>query len=187
MWQIKSREGLAEEKGSCRTEATLQPGEIIQVGSLRCKPAGALSAEESCDRILETRFSMTEQRQIEFDVEAVLLSGLCVFLWLSLMSFDAADSVSPVPTPLNYLVHVDSQIYPANDEIQNACGWIGAFTAMTLLQARLQACLACMYERTMRVGQSRDWRALRKRIFLKTNFTNQGGRAQHAHDSCVSE
>ncbi len=78
---------------------------------------------------------MTEQRQIEFDVEAVLLSGLCVFLWLSLMSFDAADSVSPVPTPLNYLVHIDTQIYPANEEIQNACGWFGAFTAMTLLQA----------------------------------------------------
>ena len=78
---------------------------------------------------------MTEKRQIEFDVEAVLLSGLCVFLWLSLMSFDAADSVSPVPTPLNYLVHVDAQIYPANEEIQNACGWFGAFTATTLLQA----------------------------------------------------
>lgn len=76
-----------------------------------------------------------EKRQIEFDVEAILLTGLCVFLWLSLLSFDVADQVGPLPSPLNRVVHLDNMVYPGNAEIQNWCGWVGALCAQMMIQA----------------------------------------------------
>ena len=78
---------------------------------------------------------MSEERQIEFDVEAILLSGICVFLWLSLLSYDPADQIGPLSAPLNSLVHLDAMVYPANAEIQNWCGWFGALSAQMMIQA----------------------------------------------------
>lgn len=40
---------------------------------------------------------MSNSRQIHFDIEALLLSGLCLFLWLSLASYDPADAVAKAP------------------------------------------------------------------------------------------
>ncbi|MFK7736522.1 MAG: DNA translocase FtsK [Pirellulaceae bacterium] len=74
-----------------------------------------------------------EERQIEFDVEAILLSAICVFLWLSLLTFDPADQVGPLAGPFKQLLPVDTLVYPANAEIQNACGWFGALVAQLLL------------------------------------------------------
>ncbi|QDV24323.1 FtsK/SpoIIIE family DNA translocase [Aureliella helgolandensis] len=77
---------------------------------------------------------MTEQRRIEFDIEALLLAAVCVFLWLSLISYDPADSIGTIPQPLSMLVTIDASVYPPNAEIANACGWIGALCASVLVQ-----------------------------------------------------
>ncbi|MFN3191093.1 MAG: DNA translocase FtsK 4TM domain-containing protein [Aureliella sp.] len=76
---------------------------------------------------------MTDERQIEFDVEAILLTAICVFLWLCLLTFDPADSVGPLPGPLAQFLPVDTFVYPANEDIQNACGWFGALVAQLLI------------------------------------------------------
>lgn len=74
-------------------------------------------------------------RKIEFDVEAIALSALCVFIWLSLLSYDPADNLSDLPRPLKNIVAVDNAVYPPNEHIQNACGWAGAVTANILVQS----------------------------------------------------
>ena len=45
----------------------------------------------------EKKKEENQDRKIEFDVEAVLLSAACVFMWLSLVSYDPADSIGPIP------------------------------------------------------------------------------------------
>ncbi len=74
-------------------------------------------------------------RKIEFDVEAIALSALCIFIWLSLLSYDPADNLSDLPRPLKNVVAVDNAVYPPNEHIQNACGWVGAVTANILVQS----------------------------------------------------
>jgi len=74
-------------------------------------------------------------RRIEFDVEAIVLSTICVFIWLSLLSFDAGDSLGDLPRPLKAIVAIDNAVYPPNDNIQNFCGWFGALTANILIQS----------------------------------------------------
>lgn len=78
---------------------------------------------------------MSDDRKIEFDIEALILAAGCVFLWLSLLSYDPADPVGALPGPLSRLVTLDATVYPANQEIQNACGYIGALTSQLLIQA----------------------------------------------------
>ncbi|MCA9131630.1 MAG: DNA translocase FtsK 4TM domain-containing protein, partial [Planctomycetales bacterium] len=78
---------------------------------------------------------MSDSRQIEFDIEALLLSALCIFLWLSLVSYDPADSVGTLPGPLGHLLPTDMQVYPVNQEITNWCGWFGAVCAQVLVQS----------------------------------------------------
>lgn len=73
-------------------------------------------------------------RKIEFDVEAIALSAICIFLWLSLLSYDPADNLSNLPRPLKSLIAVDNAVYPANEKIQNWCGWAGAVAANILVQ-----------------------------------------------------
>lgn len=74
-------------------------------------------------------------RKIEFDVEAIVLSALCVFLWLSLLSYDPADPLGDLPSPLRQVMAVDNSVYPPNPQIENACGWVGAVTANILIQS----------------------------------------------------
>ena len=74
-------------------------------------------------------------RRIEFDVEAIALTAICIFLWLSLLSYDPADSLGDLPRPLDGWVAVDNAVYPINAQIQNVCGWFGALTATVLIQA----------------------------------------------------
>jgi len=76
-----------------------------------------------------------DARRIEFDVEALLLSAVCLFLWLSLLSFDPADSLGTLSFPLSALVASDTTVYPPNPEIKNWCGWFGAFAATLMVQA----------------------------------------------------
>ncbi|MCC7338114.1 MAG: DNA translocase FtsK 4TM domain-containing protein [Pirellulaceae bacterium] len=78
---------------------------------------------------------MSDSRQIHFDIEALLLSGLCLFLWLSLASYDPADAVAQLPGPLSRLVTIDPQVYPVNVQPTNYCGWIGATCAQLMIQS----------------------------------------------------
>ncbi len=77
---------------------------------------------------------MSDNRKIEFDIEALLLAACCVFLWLSLVSFDPADSVGQLWGPLGQLFPVDNAVHPPNEEIQNWCGWSGAMVSQLLVQ-----------------------------------------------------
>lgn len=74
-------------------------------------------------------------RRIEFDVEAIVLSAICVFIWLSLLSFDPADSLGELPRPLRLFVAVDNSVYPPNEQIHNFCGYFGTLTANILIQS----------------------------------------------------
>lgn len=63
---------------------------------------------------------MLEQRSVKLDILALLLAGLCVFLALTLGTYDAADPPS-------------TSVYPPAVRPHNACGKIGAYVAHGLL------------------------------------------------------
>ncbi len=77
---------------------------------------------------------MSGSRKIEFDIEALVLSAGCVFLWLSLLTYDPADNVGRLPAPLSSLVAIDANVYPPNAEFKNWCGWFGAMCAQLMVQ-----------------------------------------------------
>ncbi len=56
----------------------------------------------------------TNARKVEFDLEAVILSAICVFLWLSLLSYDPADMGGSLPRPFSGLLKLESAVYPLN-------------------------------------------------------------------------
>lgn len=76
---------------------------------------------------------MSEPRQVKFDVEATVLATICLFLWISLLSYDAADSVGPLVAPFNQFYEPSQSVYPANSTTQNWCGWAGALAAQMLV------------------------------------------------------
>lgn len=78
---------------------------------------------------------MSNDRNIEFDVEALLLTAGCIFLWLSLISYDPADSIGELPDAVSQFVSVDTSVFPPNEETQNWCGWFGALISHLLVQA----------------------------------------------------
>ncbi len=73
-------------------------------------------------------------RKIEFDLEAVMLSAICVFLWASLISYDPADVGGTLPAPLSGLIQFDSAVYPLNESPKNWCGWWGAWASQLIIQ-----------------------------------------------------
>ncbi|HAC90456.1 MAG TPA: DNA translocase FtsK, partial [Planctomycetaceae bacterium] len=75
------------------------------------------------------------ERKIEFDIQAIALSAICIFIWLSLLSYDPADSLGQMSGFLSRIVAVDNAVYPPNQQIHNVCGWLGALTATVLIQA----------------------------------------------------
>ncbi|GIW98832.1 MAG: DNA translocase FtsK [Pirellulaceae bacterium] len=76
----------------------------------------------------------TSQRSIELDIEAILLAAACVLGWISLLTYDPADPVGPLPSVLTWLLPAGGEVYPPNPTIANACGWIGALIAHVLVQ-----------------------------------------------------
>jgi DNA segregation ATPase FtsK/SpoIIIE, S-DNA-T family len=77
---------------------------------------------------------MTTTRKIEFDLEAVVLSALCIFLWLSLLSYDPADVGGSLPAPFKGLLKFDTAVYPLNVKPTNWCGWWGAWVSQLMVQ-----------------------------------------------------
>ncbi|GAB5405995.1 MAG: DNA translocase FtsK [Aureliella sp.] len=78
---------------------------------------------------------MSDERKIEFDIEAIVLAAVCVFLWLSLLSHHSADSVGGLPKFIESSLPLASETYPTNAQIANNCGWFGALISRLLLQS----------------------------------------------------
>ncbi len=75
-----------------------------------------------------------DSRKIEFDIEALVLSAICIFVWLSLLSYDPADSLGELPGVAGKLLAIEPNVYPPNAQIANWCGWFGALLAGLLIQ-----------------------------------------------------
>ena len=76
---------------------------------------------------------MSEPRQVKFDVEATVLATICLFLWISLLSYDAGDAVGPLVAPFNQFYEPSQSVYPVNATTHNWCGWAGALAAQMLV------------------------------------------------------
>ncbi len=76
---------------------------------------------------------MSEPRQVKIDVEATVLAAICLFLWISLLTYDAGDVVGPLVAPFNQFYEPSQSVYPANTITQNWCGWAGALAAQMLV------------------------------------------------------
>jgi S-DNA-T family DNA segregation ATPase FtsK/SpoIIIE len=66
------------------------------------------------------------------DFLALALLALVIFLSLALVSYDPADAVAAPLAPLNLLHSPDPIVYPANPQLHNICGSIGALAADAL-------------------------------------------------------
>ncbi len=75
---------------------------------------------------------MFDQRNPRCDLLAVLLSVLLLFLGISLATYDAADPVGPLFSPLDRFYQPDVVRWPENETIRNACGHSGALAANVL-------------------------------------------------------
>ncbi len=73
-------------------------------------------------------------RKLELDIEAIVLAGVCLFLWMSLLSYDPADPVTSLMAPFDRLFQPDISVYPQNAKCTNWCGWAGALVSQMLVQ-----------------------------------------------------
>lgn len=72
---------------------------------------------------------MLEKRQLRLDLCAVILLALVVFLSVSLLTYNPADSLGPLALPFDSVYRQDVLVYPAVSQISNACGRTGALIA----------------------------------------------------------
>lgn len=77
---------------------------------------------------------MSDPRQIKLDVEATVLAGLCLFLWVSLLTHDGADPIGPLVYPFDRFYEPVQNVYPLNARVQNWCGWCGALASQLLVE-----------------------------------------------------
>ena len=98
---------------------------------------GHINRDQSGQGVIGMANSTTQpnSRKIEFDLEAVLLSAVCLFLWLSLLSYDPADVGGALPSPFTGLVNLDAAVYPLNQQPLNWCGYWGAWASQLMVQA----------------------------------------------------
>ncbi|AMV33895.1 DNA translocase SpoIIIE [Pirellula sp. SH-Sr6A] len=78
---------------------------------------------------------MENQRSVRWDVAAVVMFAASSLVWLSLLSHDAADNLGEMPRIVQMLYTPMAPAYPANESVQNSCGYIGALLSDILLQA----------------------------------------------------
>src|SRR5688500_16670635 len=79
--------------------------------------------------------SMLENRHLRLDLCAVGLLALTVFLSVSLLTYNPADTVGEVSRPFEPFYQPDILIYPHASQITNACGRAGALAADLLFNA----------------------------------------------------
>lgn len=72
---------------------------------------------------------MQSSRNIRYDIFVVVVVAVILFLSASLATYDGRDNLSALPKALAYVHQPDIQYYPQNQQIQNACGLFGAWTA----------------------------------------------------------
>ncbi len=72
---------------------------------------------------------MQSSRNIRYDIFVVIVVAVILFLSASLATYDGRDNLSALPSALTYIHQPDIQFYPQNQQIQNACGLFGAWTA----------------------------------------------------------
>jgi S-DNA-T family DNA segregation ATPase FtsK/SpoIIIE len=77
---------------------------------------------------------MPNDRKIGYDISAVVLLTLIVFLVASLATYDPADPIADAHPVLNAVYQGDVLVYPANEVFRNSCGLIGAWLADVLVQ-----------------------------------------------------
>ena len=75
---------------------------------------------------------MIQNRNPRCDLLAVVLLVLNAFLVVALLTWDPADPVAPLFQPLDRLWQADMLVWPANEEVRNACGHTGALAASLL-------------------------------------------------------
>ncbi len=75
------------------------------------------------------------QRSVRWDVAAVVMFAVSAFVWLSLLTHDAADAIGPVPNVVSVFYTPMPPAYPANEGIENSAGFVGAVISDLLLQS----------------------------------------------------
>ena len=75
---------------------------------------------------------MLENRNPRYDLLAVLLLVIIAFLSSALLTYDRADPVGALFSPLDQFYQSDILVYPQNVHPKNACGYWGALTADVL-------------------------------------------------------
>lgn len=78
---------------------------------------------------------MSDDRKIRNDIFAVILLALILFLIASLATYDVADPIQQGPQWLSGIYQPDQLVHPLNEEIQNACGFSGAWIADLLVHS----------------------------------------------------
>jgi DNA segregation ATPase FtsK/SpoIIIE, S-DNA-T family len=73
-------------------------------------------------------------RRVEFDLEAVMLAAISIFLWASLLSYDPADVGGSMPGPFSNLLKFETAVHPLNETPHNWCGWSGAWASQLMVQ-----------------------------------------------------
>lgn len=78
---------------------------------------------------------MSESRKIRSDIFVVILLALIVFLIASLATYDIADPIQSGPAWLSKIYQPDQLVHPLNAEVQNACGFSGAWISDLLIHS----------------------------------------------------
>lgn len=79
--------------------------------------------------------SEIEGRHLNKDLFSLGLLAVVILLAISLGTYDPADSITRSGGWLSHVYSGDQLVYPANSEIQNACGRLGAMVADSLFSA----------------------------------------------------
>ena len=83
---------------------------------------------------------MEIQRSVRWDVAALVMFAGSALLWLSLLTHDAADNLGEFSGVVGAVYRPMVTAYPANPNIRNACGYLGAIASDILMQATGVGC-----------------------------------------------
>jgi S-DNA-T family DNA segregation ATPase FtsK/SpoIIIE len=97
----------------------------------RTRPRTAATTVSAASR--STLASMFENRDLRTDLVALALAVMTLFLGVALLTYDPADPLAESAGTISSLYRADALVYPANEQIHNACGWWGAVAADALL------------------------------------------------------
>jgi len=88
---------------------------------------------------------MVDQRSLRQDLFALLMCAVTVFLAISLLSYNPADPVGQLISPLDSLYQSDPLVLPVADGVSNSCGRLGAIAADMLYSGLGQGALYLVF------------------------------------------